>query len=85
MALRRCPFLPLLTLAVGLVFGCGGPRPYPVSGKLVYDDGAAAADLAGAEVIFSSQELHVSSSGSVNAEGDLLYRGATFDTYLHDE
>ena len=49
--------------------GCGGPRPYPVAGRVVYADGEAAAELAGAEVIFTSERLRVSSSGAIDRDG----------------
>jgi hypothetical protein len=59
----------LALVASGIAAGCGGPRPYPVSGQIVYDDGQAAADLAGSDVIFTSDELKVSSSGEIDGDG----------------
>jgi hypothetical protein len=59
----------LAALAAGVAAGCGGPRPYPVSGQAVYDDGQVASDLEGSDVIFTSDELKVSSSGEIDANG----------------
>lgn len=55
--------------AVCLLAGCGGNRPYPVLGKVIYSDGAKAGDLAGASVIFTSEELKSSASGEIDNEG----------------
>ena len=49
--------------------GCGGKRPYPVLGQVIYSDGSQATDLAGASVIFTSQELKTSASGEIDGEG----------------
>ena len=56
--LLRATALAVLITALGA--GCRGPRPYPVSGRVVYDDGETASDLVGAAVIFTSDELKVS-------------------------
>ena len=50
----------LAALIMALGPGCRGPHPYPVSGRVVYDDGETASDLVGAAVIFTSDELKVS-------------------------
>jgi hypothetical protein len=59
----------LAVVAAGLAVGCGGTRPYPVSGQVVYDDGQVASDLAGSDVVFTSDELKVSSSGEIDGNG----------------
>src|SRR5262249_12935685 len=59
----------LAVVAAGLAAGCGGPHPYPVSGQVVYDDGEVATDLVGSDVIFTSDELKVSSSGEIDGNG----------------
>src|SRR5438094_346185 len=49
--------------------GCNSSGPYPVAGRVVYADGEAASDLAGAEVIFTSEQLRLSSSGEIDRDG----------------
>src|SRR4051812_19630368 len=58
-----------LTVCLAFVAGCGGPRPYPVAGRFVYADGEPFAELAGGEVIFTSEQLRISSSGEIDREG----------------
>jgi hypothetical protein len=59
------------TLAFGLLLcsGCGGKGVYPVKGKVVYPDGAAATDLAGFTVNLESAELKVGANGEVRPDG----------------
>src|SRR5438270_1353769 len=56
-------------LLAGTALGCGGPHPYPVAGRLVYADGQTASDFEGAEVVFTSEQLRVSASGALDANG----------------
>ena len=70
MRVRRFPPAAVLAaLLTALGPGCQGPRPYPVSGRVVYDDGETASDLVGAAVIFTSDELRVSASGEIDRLG----------------
>src|SRR6516165_3629174 len=60
----------LALAAAALAAGCSaGSGPYPVSGKLVYDDGQPASDLAGGDVVFISDELKISSTGEIDSKG----------------
>jgi hypothetical protein len=59
----------LVVLVAVSGLGCRGTRPYPVSGRVVYDDGETASDLVGAAVIFTSDELRVSASGEIDRQG----------------
>ncbi len=56
----------LLVGTLGTLAGCG-PHPYPVSGLVVYSDGQPATDLAGSDVIFTSEAS--SSSGAIDEQG----------------
>jgi len=71
-AQRLAPFAVLLLCA-----GCGGKGTYPVEGKVVYPDGAAAIDLAGHTVNFESAELNVSATGEVQPDG--TFKLGTFE------
>jgi hypothetical protein len=44
-------------------------RSTAVATQVVYDDGQVATDLAGSDVIFTSDELKVSSSGEIDGNG----------------
>ena len=44
---RRLMPLLLAALLLGGLAGCGGPRLYPVAGRLVWEDGSPAKELAG--------------------------------------
>jgi hypothetical protein len=48
--------------------GCGGPRVYPVSGKIVWKDGKPATELEGALLIFDLPEKQTSAQGVVLAD-----------------
>jgi hypothetical protein len=61
-------------LAAGLICGglagCGSSdHPYPVHGKLLYEDGQPVGELEGFEVSFTSAELHKTSSGLIQKDG----------------
>jgi hypothetical protein len=58
-----------LGLAAALFSGCGGDGLYPVQGKLLYEDGQPATELAGFLVTFTSQELAASARGEIAADG----------------
>jgi hypothetical protein len=60
-------FVALGVLALG---GCGSDGRYPVHGKLVYaDNEAPVAELAGFDIIFSSQALGTSARGIIQKDG----------------
>jgi hypothetical protein len=54
----------LLSLA-----GCGGPRLYPVHGKVTWEDGAEARELAGGLVICESADGRVGARGDIEKDG----------------
>jgi hypothetical protein len=59
----------LFFFPLGLV-GCGGgPRPYPVKGTVLFDDGQPAKELAGGSVVFTSEALKRSASGDIDENG----------------
>ena len=66
---RPMPWRPSLALALLLCSGCDGKGVYPVTGKVVYPDGAAATDLAGFTVNLESAELKVGANGEVQPDG----------------
>ena len=61
------------TAALGFVLvfvGCGGKSQVPVNGKVVYEDsGEPVKELAGFEVIFTSEKLHVSARATIQPDG----------------
>lgn len=61
---------PLLLLAVALVslFGCG-TRSYPVQGKVIWQDGTPAKELARGLVIFEKTDEPFSARGEIQADG----------------
>ncbi len=59
----------VLAVAVGACAGCSGRTPYPVSGRIVYEDGTPVDALQGGSVTFESLALNVSSSGSIQEGG----------------
>jgi hypothetical protein len=63
----------LFALSALLSFGGTGcsssQKPYPVSGRVVFEDGQPAKELAGGPVIFTSDELKKSFTGTVDEEG----------------
>jgi hypothetical protein len=63
----RLRWILLTVFAACPALGCGGPQPYPVSGQVVYADGQPASDLAGSDVIFTSDTS--SSSGALDGQG----------------
>jgi len=48
--------------------GCGGGT-FPVQGKLLYEDGQPAKELAGSSVTFTSEKLAKSAVGTIGADG----------------
>jgi hypothetical protein len=75
MAHRKRLGFPGLLLLVA-VAGCGGSKLYPVEGKIVYPDGQAAVELAGASVEFDPVEGKEGARGQVQADGS--FRMGTF-------
>ena len=64
----RTWFALLLFLLVG-VAGCGSKGPYPVRGKLEYDDGKPLKELAGFRVTFTAEALGKSAIGDIQEDG----------------
>src|SRR5947209_263103 len=61
---------PLLAgLLLGSLAGCGGPKLYPVSGQLVWQDGSPAKELTGASLVLESADVRTSARGDVGPEG----------------
>jgi len=60
-----------LAIAVVLLAltGCGGPRLYPVHGKVTWDNGAEARELAGGLVICESVDGGVGARGDIEKDG----------------
>jgi hypothetical protein len=54
----------LLSLA-----GCGGPRLYPVHGKVTWENGTEARELAGGMVICESADGQVGARGDIEQDG----------------
>ena len=53
-----------------LLCGCGkGDGPFPVEGKVVWEDGTPATELANAIVIFDLPEKQTSARGNIQADG----------------
>ena len=68
--LRRWALAGLLGLGLLGLGGCGSKGQYPVRGKLVYaDNEQPVKELAGQEVIFSSEQLHISARGAIQEDG----------------
>jgi hypothetical protein len=68
----------LLALALLVLAGCGGGMGQ-VDGKLVWEDGTPAKELAGSQVVFESAELKVSARGVVDSEGNFKLGTRTRD------
>jgi hypothetical protein len=68
--LARCrtPLL-LAALLLGSVAGCGGPRLYPVSGQIVWQDGSPAKELAGGLLALESVEVRASARSDIEPDG----------------
>jgi hypothetical protein len=50
--------------------GCSGAnKPYPVQGRVFFEDGQPASEAAGGLVTFTSRELHVSAIGNIEPDG----------------
>lgn len=70
-----------LILALGAfllaaTLGCGGPRTYPVEGKIVYANGAEAKELEGGSVEFESEQGGMTARGGIGPNGS--FRVGTF-------
>ena len=66
---RRSSAVVAAVALLGLA-GCGGPRLYPVHGKVVWENGAEARELAGGLVVCESV------NGAVGARGDIQQDGS---------
>src|SRR5688500_5799336 len=64
---RSIPLVGVLLMQT-LLAGCGA-RPYPVAGKLVFEDAKPATELAGYTIDFESETPRVSASGVVADDG----------------
>jgi hypothetical protein len=58
-----------VALAVAGLAGCGRGGPYPVSGRLEYEDGEPITGLAGSTVTFTSDALGVEARGEIQEDG----------------
>jgi hypothetical protein len=56
-------------LLLAALAGCGGDRINPVEGKIVWEDGSPATELAGSHVIFDLPEKQTSARGIVQEDG----------------
>ena len=68
---RRLPVWSLVIGAWSLVLlpGCGGPRLYPVHGKVTWENGDEARELAGGMVICESVVGQVGARGDIEQDG----------------
>ncbi|MCI0462749.1 MAG: hypothetical protein L0Z62_37860 [Gemmataceae bacterium] len=66
--LRRLPRALLLGLALIALAGCG-TRTHPVEGKVLWQDGSPATELAGGVVVFESKDSPSSARGELQADG----------------
>jgi hypothetical protein len=70
----------LVGLGLLCLSGCGSGGRYPVHGKLVYaDNEQPVKELAGFEVIFTSEQLHTSARGTVQKDGSFQLGTARAD------
>ena len=51
-----------------VVAGCSGSGPYPVSGRVEFDDGQPATDMAGCTLTFTSSAIGKSSIGEIQPD-----------------
>src|SRR5262249_41535734 len=60
-----------LSVAVALLslVGCGGPRLYPVHGKVTWENGTEARELVGGLVICESENGQVGARGDIEQDG----------------
>src|SRR5262245_53952639 len=65
------PWTQAVVIAVGLLAlaGCGGPSLYPVHGKVVWENGAEAQELAGGLVVCESVNGGVGARGDIEKDG----------------
>jgi hypothetical protein len=59
----------LAALLLGGLVGCGGPRLYPVAGRLVWEDGSPAKELAGGLVVLEAVDAPMGARGDIEADG----------------
>src|SRR6185436_6776126 len=59
---------PVIAVLLGLA-GCGGQAVYPVHGKVTWEDGSQASELAGGLVICESVEGQVGARGDIEKDG----------------
>jgi hypothetical protein len=65
---KWCGLLSVLLLAACLG-GCGDHGPYPVEGKVVWEDGSPAKELENSQVVFELPEKGTSARGVIQADG----------------
>jgi hypothetical protein len=65
---RRLPVVVVAAALLGLA-GCGGPSVYPVRGKVVWENGAEARELAGGLVVTEAENKLVGARGSIQKDG----------------
>lgn len=65
-------------LSIATLAGCGSGI-YPVEGKVVWPDGAAAKELEGSQVVFEQQAANTTARGTVNSEGSFRLTTNTAD------
>jgi hypothetical protein len=73
------PWTSALAIAVVLLAlaGCGGPRLYPVHGKVIWENGAEARELVGGLVISESEDGRVGARGDIEKDGS--FRLSTYE------
>jgi hypothetical protein len=60
----------VLAAVFAALTGCGGERPYPVRGQLIYEDTKQPVkELAGFNITFTSETLHKSAVGDIDENG----------------
>jgi hypothetical protein len=58
-----------ITVVLPGLSGCGGPRLYPVHGKVTWENGAEARELVGGMVICESVDGQVGARGDIEQDG----------------
>ena len=61
-------YLPIAAVLMGMA-GCGGPRLFPVHGKVTWENGAEARELIGGLVICESVDGQVGARGDIEQDG----------------
>jgi hypothetical protein len=67
--MARCRDLLPAALLLGSVAGCGGPKLYPVSGQIAWQDGSPAKELAGGLLALESVGVRASARSDIEADG----------------